>query len=124
MNSKYTVRYSALQALYWGSQCALMGFGSVYLLGQGFSNSVIGIVFALTSVIGFFTQPLIASFADSHPQIELRYLIDIGVVGSVILGIVILFLRGSSAILLCVFIGIVTCLLTIQPLIQSFAFMF
>lgn len=118
------IKYSLIQVLYFGAFCALMGYASVYLLSQGVSNSVIGIVLALTSVIGVITQPMIAAYADKNKQIELRTIIMAFIAVAIILSGLIYFMKGASVILLCVFVGIVTMLMTIQPLLNSIAFIF
>lgn len=118
------LKYSAIQILYFGSYCALMGYASVYLLDHGFSNSVIGTVLALVSVIAVFTQPAIASFADKSQKIGLRQIIMAILFIAVVMSGCIYFIEGQSMILLCLFVGIVTCMMTIQPLSNSLAFIF
>ena len=119
LSKKFNFKYSLTQALFFGSYCALMGYASVYLLANGFSNSVIGTVLALTSIIGVFTQPAIATYADKHPDVSLRKLILLFMIGAVILSAIIFFLHGKSAILLVVFVSIVTFMGTIMPLVNS-----
>ncbi len=118
------MKYATTQILYFGSFCALMGFASVYLLDHGFSNSVIGTVLALTSFIAVLTQPAVASFADKSQRIELRYIICAIMIVACVLSGCIYFMEGSSLVLLVVFVGIVTCMMTIQPLLNSLAFVF
>ena len=118
------IKYSAIQALYFGSFCALMGYASVYLLNKGFSNSVIGIVLALISAIAVFAQPTVASFADKNKHIELRKIIAVMLLVIIVLSVSMLFLGKGSIILICAFIGISTCMQTMTPLLNSMAFMF
>lgn len=118
------IKYSLTQILYFGSFCALMGYASVFLLDKGFSNSVIGVALASVSAIAVFTQPMIASFADKNQHIELRKIIEIIMIVAIALSVLVYFLKGATMILLCVFVGISTCLTTIQPLLNSLAFLF
>lgn len=118
------IKYSLTQVLYFGAFCGLMGYASVFLLDKGFSNSVIGVVLALVSFIAVFTQPAIASFADKNKHIELRRIIEVIMVAVVVLSILMYFLKGATIFLLCVFVGIATCMTTIQPLFNSMAFAF
>lgn len=118
------IKYSLTQALYFGSFCALMGYASVFLLGKGFSNSVIGIALALISMIAVFTQPMVASFADKNQHIELRKIIAVILAIAIVLSILIYFLKEPTILLLCVFVGISTFMMTIQPLLNSLAFLF
>lgn len=118
------IKYSLTQALYFGSFCTLMGYASVFLLGKGFSNSVIGIALALISMIAVFTQPMVASFADKNQHIELRKIIAVILAIAIVLSILIYFLKEPTILLLCVFVGISTFMMTIQPLLNSLAFLF
>lgn len=118
------IKYALIQVLYLGAFCGLMGFASVYFLAHGVSNSVIGIVLALTSVIAVFTQPMIANFADQHPHIELRKLIAGMTLGAVILSILLYVFNGVPALIICFFVGIATLMMTIQPLLNTLAFVF
>lgn len=118
------IKYALIQILYLGAFCGLMGFASVYFLAHGVSNSMIGIVLALTSVIAVFTQPMIASFADQHPKVELRKLIAGMIIVAVVLSILLYVFSGIPALLICFFVGIATMMMTIQPLLNTLAFVF
>lgn len=118
------VKYSLTQVLYFGSFSALLGYASVFLLDKGFDNSVIGIVLALVSFIAVFTQPAVASFADNHPKVALRKIVVAFMVIGVILSVLINFFKAPTILLLCIFVGISTVMYTIQPLLNSMAFLF
>lgn len=117
------VKYSLTQILYFGSYSALMGYASVYLLDKGVSNSLIGTTLALVSIIAVMTQPLIASLADKK-TVKLQTLINIVLIATVILSVCLYVFKLPTILLLCVFVGIVTCMMTIQPLLNSLAFLF
>lgn len=53
----------------------MMGYASVFLLDKGCTNSQIGIALALSSIIAVLLQPMLASFADNHKNIEMRNII-------------------------------------------------
>lgn len=118
------IKYSVIQALYFGSFCALMGYASVYLLDQNVSNSLIGTILAGISVIVVFTQPAIASYADKNKHIELKKIIAVVICAAVILSAGIYFAKGITLLVLCLFVGISTCLQTVMPLMNSLAFVF
>lgn len=118
------IKYSLTQVLYFGGFCGLMGYASVYLLDRGISNSIIGIVLALISVISVFAQPMIASYADKNKQVELRTIITYILAAVIILSFIIYFYKGTIPILLCLFVGIATLMTTLQPLLNSLAFVF
>lgn len=117
------VKYSLTQIFYFAAYCGLMGYASVYLLDKGVSNTLIGTTLALVSIIAVFTQPTIASFADKK-EVKLQNLIIAILIIAILLSVGIYFLKLPTMALLCVFVGIVTCMMTIQPLLNSLAFAF
>lgn len=118
------IKYALTQVLYLGGFCALLGYASVYLLSQGVSNATIGVVLASISIITAFTQPMMASFADQHPQIELRKLIGLVVSVAIILSVLLYVFHGVPTILILLFVSVATLLITIQPLLNALAFIF
>lgn len=118
------IKYALMQVLYFGSFCGLMAYASVFFLAHGVSNATIGIILAITSVIAVFTQPLIASFADQHPQIELRKLVVTLTVLTIVLSILLYVFKGIIALLIAFFVSVATIMMTMQPLFNSLAFAF
>lgn len=118
------IKYSAIQVFYFGIYAALLGYASVYLLGKGFSNSVIGIALATANAIAVFMGPAVATFSDKNKHIELRKIVTGFIFAMAVLSASILLLGEGTIILLCVFIGIATLHLTIMPLLNSMAFIF
>ena len=92
------VKYALTQILYFASFSALMGYASVYLLGQGVSNSLIGTTLALVSIIAVFTQPMAASAVDKK-VIKLQSLVNIILIGTVILSLCLYFFELSTMML-------------------------
>ena len=118
------IKYSAIQVLYYGSFCALMGYASVYLLDKGFTSSIIGIVLALVSVLSVFTQPAVGSFVDRNQKISIRKIVCLFVAVAVLFSIGLLFLGKGSFLILIFFVGVATFMMTITPLLNSMAFVF
>ncbi len=118
------VKFSSVQFIYFASFCSLLGYSSVFLLDHGVTNSLIGTILAAISVIAVFTQPAIASFADKNKHIELRKIIVAVMIVAVILSVGIYFVKDITIFMLCLFVGIATCLQTIAPLMNSLAFTF
>ncbi len=100
-----------------------MGYASVYLLAQNVSNSLIGTTLALVSIIAVLTQPMVASAVDKK-VIKLQTLVNVILIATVILSLCLYFFKMPTMMLLCVFVGIVTFMMTIQPLLNSMAFLF
>lgn len=103
-----TLRYSYLQGSYWFSFSVSYCFVSVFLLANGYTNSEIGIVFAIGGLVAAVLQPLIGNRIDEYGRITMRRVIMIGSI----------FIMMSAA-LLCIFskkqflLGILFTLITI-----------
>ena len=68
-----TPRYTLLQGLYWMAYCILVSFSSVYLLDRGFSNTQIGVLVGVSSVLSALMQPLAAGLAAKSKRLTLRH---------------------------------------------------
>ena len=67
-----TPQYTLLQGLYWMVYCVLVAFSSVYLLDRGFSNTRIGLLVGVSSVLSALMQPVMASVAERSNRLALR----------------------------------------------------
>ncbi len=121
---KLNITYGAIQALYYATFCAMSGYASVYMLGSGISNSVIGLALALANVFAFVIQPFVAAYLDDHKEIPLSRAVAI-MLAIILLGSAIAFISGSaSGVVTVVQIVLLTVGLCILPLINSMAFTF
>ena len=118
------IKYSGIQILYYIAWSGILGYASVYLLDKGFSNSVIGTVLAIISMLSLVLQPIAGSFVDQSQHIKARELAMILIAISVVFSICLYFLKEASLLLLLLFIGIASALYTILPLLNSMAFIF
>lgn len=67
-----TSRYSLIQGTYWGCYAVINTYASVYLLFRGFSNTQIGVIISLSSVLSALLQPLVSRVADHLRRMPLR----------------------------------------------------
>ena len=119
------VKYSLTQVLYFATFAGALGYATNYLTGKGLSTSIVGVALSIVSVLAVFTQPMIASFADSHKNIEIRYLVMLFIAIATVLAVVMSFMPSSAAMLtLVLFVSISTALQTVTPLLNSLAFVF
>ena len=70
-----TVHYSLIQFFFWFSYGATVSFASVYLLSNGATNTVCGIVSAVASALSVFIQPWVASYADREDSLSVKALV-------------------------------------------------
>lgn len=59
-----TVGYSFIHGFFWMNFAAIMGFSSIYLLDNGFTNTQIGLLIAIAGIVSALLQPALASYAD------------------------------------------------------------
>lgn len=112
-------QYTLVQALYWISSCALMGYAAVYLQYKGLSNTLIGIVVGGAACISIVVQPLVAQLSESYEALTVKRLIllMIGMASALflILTLVPLPVPGIMA----VYIGMYTIYNSLPPLLSA-----
>lgn len=118
------IKYALSQVFYFGAFSAMMGYASVYLLDKGFSNSTIGIVLSICSVLAVVLQPMLASYADKHNDIPLRKIVSVVLIAliALIAGLILFPLQGI--VLLAIIVAIFAVEQSIMPLMNSLAFSF
>lgn len=126
MDSKKSlnIKYIAGQVCYFATFAAMMGYASVYLLYQGFSNATIGVILSLCNILTVFLQPALATFVDNHKNIEIRKIITTIVAVAVALSIALLVLPANQTMIFILIVSIFTLENTIQPLMNTLAFIF
>ena len=67
--------FSLVQAGYWMSFCLCVSFAAVYLQALGYSNSRLGLITALGSVMGIIVSILLSSWIDRDKRITAKKLI-------------------------------------------------
>ena len=70
MKKILNLEYGAIHAFYWMSYAVIGSFASAFLLGRGYSNSFIGLIIAVGSVLAIFLQPVLADIADRSKNIS------------------------------------------------------
>lgn len=119
-NSKrYMILYAAIQGTYWMGICAAISYASVYLLDKGYTNSQIGILMAVSNVLAVILQPLIASFADSHPRIALNHITALLSTILTLSAAILIMVVTKSVVLTIIMTFVATLIMTIQPLMNA-----
>ena len=72
---RLTGRYCLLQGSYYGANCAVLGYVSVFLLDRGVTPTVIGALVAVGNILSAICQPWVAGIADRSQRITLRQMI-------------------------------------------------
>lgn len=123
--SKKTVlnlEYSSIHGFYWMAYAGLSSFASVFLLSRGYSNTEIGVMFAISNVLAVFFQPVLADIADRSKRFSLP------VVSAVANGVLMLFVIGMLLIqkkhlaLTVIYVMALAGHTSLQPLFNSLCF--
>lgn len=124
MKRAINITYSSIQGSYWMHFGVIISFASVFLLHYGYTNSEIGIMLALSSVIAVVVQPVLADVVDRSESLTLtKVVIYISII--LILLTVSLYLNGTRGLLLSLtFVLLASLSTSLQPFINSIAFSF
>lgn len=123
-NKSFNTKYAMMNAAYFAAFAAFFAYATNFLANRGFSSGTIGTTLSLTSVLGLFVQPTVASFADRRKDIKLQTIITCFIGVAVILSAVMFALKTGSFITLFLFVGIAVGMGAIGPILNSLAFAF
>ncbi|MGN0342567.1 MAG: MFS transporter [Roseburia sp.] len=120
----WNLRYMSIYAVYWVVYCILFSYTSVYLLGHGYTNRVIGIIMAVANVAALVLQPLTADVADRTEKGKIKNMICglILLMGASVAGLLVV--QGSGIFMAVLYVVALMILMVIQPLLNSMAFIF
>lgn len=122
MKKSLNISYSAVQGTYWMYFGVIMSFASIFLLSKDYSNTEIGIILALSSIIAVILQPILADMVDRNEKKPLILLTDVISIG-LVFGTASLFLfEKKSLVLTIVFITVAAFMSSLQPIVTSIAF--
>ena len=122
MKGLLNVEYGSIHAFYWMSFASLACFASVFLLGKGYSNTEIGVIFAAANVCAVILQPILADIADRSRRISLFGISEILLAAVILLCFGMFFLREKSAVLAVTYVLILAGNAALQPLFNSLCF--
>lgn len=122
MKHKLNLDYGGIQGAYSTISAGISAFASVFLLANHFTNTEIGWIVAIGNLIAVFCQPLIAIYADQHPQIPItRLIFSIAIIDGLLIG-GLFFLSGRSLTLAIFYILALGVWALFQPLVNSLSF--
>lgn len=84
-----TGRYCLLQGSYYGVNCAVIGYASVFLLERGMSPAGIGALIAAGNVLSAVLQPMAAGIADRSGRVTLKQMIRLAAAAGAILSLLV-----------------------------------
>lgn len=114
--------YGCIHGSYWMSYGVIASFSSAFLLTRGYSNSDIGLILAIGSIVSVIAQPLTADLADRSKRISLIGITQIISTAILVFTAVTFFITGKMLALSVVFVMMVAGNAVLQPLFNSLAF--
>ena len=118
---KINIQYIVLQGLFWMLFCVNGGFLSFYLQGNGFGNSLIGVITAVFCTIAFILQPLAGNICDRIEGLTWKKLIIILGIPYILICILLLIIKSKSLIVILFGMIYITTFIYL-PLINSAVF--
>lgn len=116
------VEYAALQGLYWMIYCVAISYAGVYLLSKDYTNAQIGVIIAVGNIGGLLLQLPVAKITDHSRCLTPVSVISILSLSMVSMLVVLMVLQKQSLAMTCAFVLFIAIELSLQPLINAFAF--
>ena len=85
---RLNVQYAVMQAGYWAMYAAFCAYQTALLLSRGFSSGQAGVILAIRCMAGILCQPILGGFADRHPKVPLKLIVDLSLVLSLAANVV------------------------------------
>lgn len=122
MKGILNVEYGGIYAFYYMAFGVLTCFASVFLLKRGYSNTDIGLIFAVANVLAVILQPVLADMADRSKRLSLTVISELLTVLLMVLGLGLIVLTRRSAALTMVYVLLLAGNAALQPLLNSLCF--
>ncbi len=122
MRKLLNIEYSLVQGTYWMYYGVAFSYAAVFLLDKGYTNSKIGIIFSMGSILALLLQPILAHIADTGKRIGLFGVIGIMIIIMIILNAFLFFYDSMNPLLTIIYILIIAWATTGQPFINSLNF--
>ncbi len=101
-----TSYYSLLQGSFWMSHAIIIGFATVYLQDKGLSNTSIGLLLALGTILSIFLQPFLGSLVDRSTKLSMLHVLFFSTLFVGLCGLFLQFVGFSSSVIALSFISI------------------
>ena len=95
MKASVNVKYMFVQGCFWMNYCVATGFISLYLLGEGVSNTTIGIITALFGIISAILQPILGRICDKSEKVSWKNMMLICVALELFICTLMVFISGK-----------------------------
>ena len=73
---RLNISYTLVHVAYWAMFAVFTGYQTSLLLGRGFTSGEAGIFASIRCFAGILAQPLLGGWADRHPEVPIKWLLD------------------------------------------------
>ena len=122
MGKILNVEYGGIHATYWMAYAVISSFASAYLLDRGYTNSEIGLILAVGSIVAVFLQPFMADFADRAKKISLIGITQVATIFIMGMMMICFVMDKASIALSVIFVMMIAWHTALQPLFNSLTF--
>ena len=118
----WTIRYTLINATYFAAFCTIHACAAVFLLGNGFSNTEVGVLLAIANILSAIAQPLIAGIIDKQGSLTNRRFILFSVIVILLGSTILLFSENNKLVIFPVFALIYMIQFAYQPVMTALCF--
>lgn len=122
MGKILNAEYGGIHATYWMAYAVISSFASAYLLDRGYTNSEIGLILAVGSIVAVFLQPFMADFADRAKKISLIGITQVVTIFIMVMMLICFVMDKASIALSVIFVMMIAWHTALQPLFNSLTF--
>ena len=122
MGKILNAEYGGIHATYWMAYAVISSFASAYLLDRGYTNSEIGLILAVGSIVAVFLQPFMADFADRTKKISLIGITQVATIFIMGMMMICFVMDKASIALSVIFVMMIAWHTALQPLFNSLTF--
>ncbi len=118
----WTIRYTLINATYFSAFCTIHACAAVFLLGNGFTNTEVGVLLALANILSAIAQPVIAGIIDKQGALTNRRFILISVLVILAGSVILLFTENNKFLIFPIFALIYMIQFAYQPVMTALCF--
>ena len=118
----WTIRYTLINATYFAAFCTIHACAAVFLLGNGFTNTEVGVLLAIANIVSAIVQPVVAGIIDKQGALTNRRFILISVITILLGSVILLFSTDNKLVIFPVFALIYMIQFAYQPVMTALCF--
>ena len=118
----WTIRYTLINVTYFAAFCTIHACAAVFLLGNGFSNTEVGVLLAIANIVSAIVQPVVAGIIDKQGSLTNRRFILISVFTILLGSVILLFSENNKLVIFPIFALIYMIQFAYQPVMTALCF--